>query len=414
MESLQLNPHKKLKLDDTDSPNSRESSKLLYPLIFLSNSLPLNYILDSSLVAFDNNEPKFIHGNDVELNSSNSKDEFSFKIVENDDSIDSLIFLTGLKNIFQRQLPKMPKEYIAKLVYDKNHCSLAIVKNNFDIIGGITYRSFEERSFIEIVFCAVSSSEQVKGFGSKMMNYLKDYILENTVATTFLTYADNYAIGYFKKQGFTKEITFDKRLWIGYIKDYEGGTLMQCTMVPRVKYSESKLILTIQRQAVLNKIKSISKSHIVYKGLVDLKKSDFPIDPYSIPGVAESDWVHEMDFIGQSDTRTKLHTWQSNVVSEMQVNPSSWAFLQPVDTKEVPDYTTHIKNPMDLATLEANVEANKYENLESFVSDVMLIFSNAREYNGESSRYGRCATNLQRFFEQRLSDYKTKSSLNQK
>ncbi|OMJ20588.1 Histone acetyltransferase GCN5 [Smittium culicis] len=317
-----------------------------------------------------------IHGNDVELNYSNSKDEFSFKIVENDDSIDSLIFLTGLKNIFQRQLPKMPKEYIAKLVYDKNHCSLAIVKNNFDIIGGITYRSFEERSFIEIVFCAVSSSEQVKGF--------------------------------------TKEITFDKRLWIGYIKDYEGGTLMQCTMVPRVKYSESKLILTIQRQAVLNKIKSISKSHIVYKGLVDLKKFDFPIDPYSIPGVAESDWVHEMDFIGQSDTRTKLHTWQSNVVSEMQVNPSSWAFLQPVDTKEVPDYTTHIKNPMDLATLEANVEANKYENLESFVSDVMLIFSNAREYNGESSRYGRCATNLQRFFEQRLSDYKTKSSLNQK
>ncbi|OLY80597.1 Histone acetyltransferase gcn5 [Smittium mucronatum] len=67
----------------------------------------------------------------------------------------------------------------------------------------------------------------IEGYGSKMMNYLKDYILENTIATTFLTYADNYAIGYFKKQGFTKDITFDKRLWIGYIKDYEGGTLMQ-------------------------------------------------------------------------------------------------------------------------------------------------------------------------------------------
>lgn len=28
-------------------------------------------------------------------------------------------------------------------------------------------------------------------------------------------------------QGFTKDITFDKSKWIGYIKDYEGGTIMQ-------------------------------------------------------------------------------------------------------------------------------------------------------------------------------------------
>ncbi|KAJ1669408.1 histone acetyltransferase, partial [Spiromyces aspiralis] len=59
------------------------------------------------------------------------------------------------------------------------------------------------------------------------MNHLKDHILSTTKAEHFLTYADNYAIGYFKKQGFTKEITLDKRLWVGYIKDYEGGTLMQ-------------------------------------------------------------------------------------------------------------------------------------------------------------------------------------------
>lgn len=28
-------------------------------------------------------------------------------------------------------------------------------------------------------------------------------------------------------QGFTKDITFDKANWVGYIKDYEGGTIMQ-------------------------------------------------------------------------------------------------------------------------------------------------------------------------------------------
>ncbi|KAF5122444.1 Histone acetyltransferase GCN5 [Metarhizium anisopliae] len=54
----------------------------------------------------------------------------------------------------------------------------------------------------------------------------------------FLTYADNYATGYFQKQGFTKEITLDKSPWMGYIKDYEGETLMLCSMLPRIRYLE--------------------------------------------------------------------------------------------------------------------------------------------------------------------------------
>ena len=39
-------------------------------------------------------------------------------------------YLVDLKNIFARQLPKMPKEYIVKLVFDRNHQSLVILKNN--------------------------------------------------------------------------------------------------------------------------------------------------------------------------------------------------------------------------------------------------------------------------------------------
>ncbi|KAJ1918571.1 histone acetyltransferase [Mycoemilia scoparia] len=123
-----------------------------------------------------------------------------FQVVVNDKQPTSMVLLTGLKNIFQKQLPKMPKDYIARLVYDKNHASMAIVKRNNTVVGGITYRLFEQRRFSEIVFCAVSSTEQVKGYGSHLMNHLKEYIRNNTLAEHFLTYADNYAIGYFKKQ----------------------------------------------------------------------------------------------------------------------------------------------------------------------------------------------------------------------
>jgi len=60
------------------------------------------------------------------------------------------------------------------------------------------------------------------------MNHFKMHIRREMPSIKyFLTYADNYAIGYFKKQGFTKDITLDRKAWTGYIKDYEGGTMMQ-------------------------------------------------------------------------------------------------------------------------------------------------------------------------------------------
>ena len=68
------------------------------------------------------------------------------------------------------------------------------------VVGGITMRIFKEYKFAEIVFCAITSTEQVKGYGSFLMNYLKEYVKSVAGITHFLTYADNYAVGYFKKQ----------------------------------------------------------------------------------------------------------------------------------------------------------------------------------------------------------------------
>ncbi|KAL9618463.1 MAG: hypothetical protein Q9160_006841 [Pyrenula sp. 1 TL-2023] len=58
-----------------------------------------------------------------------------FRVVNNDNSRESNIILTGLKCIFQKQLPKMPKDYIARLVYDKTHLSIAIIKHPLEVVG---------------------------------------------------------------------------------------------------------------------------------------------------------------------------------------------------------------------------------------------------------------------------------------
>lgn len=57
--------------------------------------------------------------------------------------------LIDLKNIFAKQLPKMPKEYIVKLVFDRNHESMVILKRQDPegklpkkVIGGICFRVF--------------------------------------------------------------------------------------------------------------------------------------------------------------------------------------------------------------------------------------------------------------------------------
>jgi histone acetyltransferase len=211
------------------------------------------------------------------------------QVVENDGSRENMILLTGLKNIFQKQLPKMPKEYIARLVYDRNHRSMALIRPPMKVIGGICYRPFDPQEFAEIVFCAIASTEQVKGYGSFLMNHLKDYVSSNTNMKHYLTYADNYATGYFKKQGFTTEITLDKRKWVGYIKDYEGGTIMQCTTVPKVKYLSIQDTLSIQKKAVYEKMKEYSTSHVVYPGVqMPMNEQGVRcIDPYKVPGVSK-------------------------------------------------------------------------------------------------------------------------------
>jgi histone acetyltransferase len=62
--------------------------------------------------------------------------EIEFRVVNNDGARDSTIILTGLKCIFQKQLPKMPKDYIARLVYDRTHLSMAIVKKpGMEVLG---------------------------------------------------------------------------------------------------------------------------------------------------------------------------------------------------------------------------------------------------------------------------------------
>ena len=123
-----------------------------------------------------------------------------------------------------------------------------------------------------------------------LMNHFKAHIRQTYPDMMhFLTYADNYAVGYFRKQGFTKEITLERSVWAGYIKDYEGGTIMQCKMLPKVDYLNVQDLIAQQREAVLARIRESSKSHIVYDGLPQFKNGgrDVTVNHEDVPGLSE-------------------------------------------------------------------------------------------------------------------------------
>ncbi|KAJ5206119.1 Histone acetyltransferase (Gcn5) [Penicillium cf. griseofulvum] len=309
--------------------------------------------------------------------------DIEFRVVNNDGSHDSFIVLTGLKCIFQKQLPKMPKDYIARLVYDRSHLSMAIVKHPLEVVGGITYRPFNSRKFAEIVFCAISSDQQVKGYGAHLMSHLKDYVKATSPIMHFLTYADNYAIGYFKKQGFTKEITLDKSIWMGYIKDYEGGTLMQCTMLPKIRYLEMGRMLTKQKESVQAKIRAFSRSHIIHP-------------------LRRNGRMGYMDEMARQPRHGPNYNQLLHLLNDMQNHSAAWPFTQPVNRDEVPDYYEVIMEPMDLSTMEEKHEKDLYPTPQDFVKDAMLIFDNCRRYNNETTPYAKSANKLEKFMWQQI------------
>ncbi|WIA13917.1 hypothetical protein OEZ85_002487 [Tetradesmus obliquus] len=163
--------------------------------------------------------------------------EIEFAYVLNDGQPINMIRLMGLKVIFSKQLPNMPREYICRLLLDRRHRSCALVGRNGAVLGGITYRVFPQQGLGEIAFCAVAASQQVRGFGTRLMNHAKAMARDRDGIRYFLTYADNNAVGYFKKQGFTREITLPRDRWVGFIKDYDGGTLMEAVLHPKLPYT---------------------------------------------------------------------------------------------------------------------------------------------------------------------------------
>jgi hypothetical protein len=129
---------------------------------------------------------------------NNEQSQITMRVVKNDNSPQNLVWLSQIKEVFSKQLPKMPKEYIFRLVFDQKHRCLVVLRNpskeeidNYllrikknkkayasdpqsykfvplphKVLGGICFQPFIEQKFVEIVFLAITTQQQVKGYGT--------------------------------------------------------------------------------------------------------------------------------------------------------------------------------------------------------------------------------------------------------
>ncbi|CAF1526641.1 unnamed protein product [Rotaria sordida] len=80
----------------------------------------------------------------------------------------------------------------------------------------------------------------------------------------------------------------------------------------------------------------------------------------------------------------------------------AWPFQKPVDIKDVPNYYTIIKDPMDLTTLKTKVMNSKFNTICDYIRDVNKIFNNCRQFNSINSTFSQCANVVDTYFRQLL------------
>ncbi|AFZ80086.1 hypothetical protein BEWA_029360 [Theileria equi strain WA] len=337
----------------------------------------------------------------------------SFECITNDREPGHLIKLVTVKNIFSRQLPKMPREYIVRLVFDRNHYTFCLLKKG-QVIGGICFRPYFEQRFAEIAFLAVKSTEQIKGYGTRIMNHLKEHVKKSGIEY-FLTYADNFAIGYFRKQGFSQKITMPRERWFGYIKDYDGGTLMECYISPNINYLRLSEMLSRQKAVVMQCIEAI-KPLKVYDGLTvfaesskdSQKKPRCTLVPSEIPGLIEAGWTEaqesqqskQSDPNAPADTEPQKKSLKASILellNNLNKQQSVWPFRKPVKQSEAPDYYEIITQPTDISTMKRKAKLGEYKTKEQFGEELKRMFDNCRLYNTSHTIYYKYANELQAF-----------------
>ena len=175
-----------------------------------------------------------------------------------------------------------------------------------------------------------------------------------------------------------------KDRWVGYIKDYDGGTLMECAINKNINYlnvpgmiqrqravsgfifmSCSRSLIFFSGQFIYEQITLRAHSNIIYPGIEAFNSGIKITDPFEIPGICTCCCVVLIQSCAHGDVKPVEAGWTEKtsqkailrgegglqgqlekLMKAVKGHPSAWPFEQPVDTNEVADYLDVITDPI--------------------------------------------------------------------
>lgn len=186
---------------------------------------------------------------------------------------------------------------------------------------------------------------------------------------------------------------------------------MECILHPKVDYLNIPMLLKAQKMALIEKMREISNSHVVFPGINVEEKRGIRIE--DIPGLKE---ITNKEKSVNSSTRGTptgaisprdkaaqqlLHQHLQTVLKEIKKHDSAWPFLEPVDAQltGAVDYYDVIKNPIDLSQMQKKLDSGYfYVTKDIFIADLRRMFENCRTYNGKNHYVTDMANQLEKLF----------------
>ncbi|CEH12526.1 TATA binding protein associated factor [Ceraceosorus bombacis] len=100
-----------------------------------------------------------------------------------------------------------------------------------------------------------------------------------------------------------------------------------------------------------------------------------------------------------------VHFKQSKaMLGALKKRPEAHWFKDPVDANALPTYYQEVKAPMDLGTVERKLLHHEYKDMGQLAADVLLIVSNAHQFNGALSVVGQDASKLEKTFRKEFAE----------
>lgn len=92
------------------------------------------------------------------------------------------------------------------------------------------------------------------------------------------------------------------------------------------------------------------------------------------------------------------------IIDKLIAWPICSPFIEMVDPERdgAPDYLDFIKEPMSLAEVKRKLHHDEYESVKDWERDVLLIWSNARTYNGEDTLFTYMAMEADMWFRSKM------------